>query len=197
MADPLFPVMLDLADRPVLVVGAGPVALRKTRQLLASGARVTVVAPTVDPGFSSLPVTIEQRVFVADDIDGFRLVLTATGDPVVDQQVFDAADAAGIWVNSADDPQRCAFILPAVHRQGPITVAVSTSGVSPALASWLRSELGALIGPEFAEIAVELAAERAAVRATGASTEDMDWRPVIEERLREHGLGPLAPRSAP
>jgi len=194
VSDPLFPAMLDLTDRPVLVVGGGPVALRKTGQLLACGARVTVLAPEVDPRFADLPVTIERRAFATGDTDGFRLVLTATGDRAVDQAVFDEAEAAGRWVNSADDPQRCSFILPAVHRQGPITIAVSTAGVSPALASWLRAELGALIGPEFATIAAELAAERAAVRASGASTEDMDWRPIIEARLREHGLSPLAPR---
>lgn len=191
---PLFPAMLDLADRPVLLVGAGRVALRKAGQLLTCGARVTVLAPDIDPGFHSLPVTIEQRPFAAGDTAGFRLVLTATGDAEVDQAVFDEADAAGLWVNSADDPERCSYILPAVHRQGPITVSVSTAGSSPALASWLRAEFGALIGPEFAEIAEELATERATVQASGASTEDIDWRPIIEAKLRDRGLGPLAPR---
>ena len=191
---PLFPAMLDLADRPVLLVGAGRVALRKAGQLLTCGARVTVIAPEVDPGFDTLPVTIERRAFVAGDTEGFRLVLTATGDPDVDQQVFDEADAAGLWVNSADDPERCTYILPAVHRQGPITVSISTAGASPALASWLRAEIGALIGPEFAELAAELAVERAAVQATGASTEDIDWRPIIEAKLRERGIAPFADR---
>lgn len=191
---PLFPAMLDLADRPVLLVGAGRVALRKAGQLLACGARVTVLAPEIDPGFDSLPVTIERRPFAPGDTSGFRLVLTATGDTAVDQAIFDEADAAGLWVNSADDPERCSYILPAVHRQGPITISVSTAGSSPALASWLRAELGALIGPEFSQIAEELASERAAVQATGASTEDIDWRPIIESKLREHGLGPLAIR---
>ena len=194
MSDYLFPAMLDLTDRPVLVVGAGAVALRKTGQLLACGARVTVLAPDVHPGFADLPVTVERRCFAPGDTDGYRLVFTATGDRRVDQAVFDEAEASGLWVNSADDPARCSFILPAVHRQGPITVSVSTAGVSPALASWLRAELGALIGPEFADLAADLAAERAAIRATGASTEDIDWRPVIEERLRERSMSALAPR---
>lgn len=191
---PLFPAMLDLTDRQVLVVGAGAVARRKTGQLLACGARITVVAPDVHPGFADLPVTVLRRRFAPGDTAGFRLVFTATGDRAVDQAVFDEAEAAGLWVNSADDPARCSFILPAVHRQGPITVSVSTAGVSPALASWLRAELGALIGPEFADLAADLAAERAAVRATGASTEDMDWRPIIEAKLRERGIDPLAVR---
>ena len=194
MSDPPFPVMLDLAGRPVLLVGAGRVALRKAGQLLACGARITVLAPEIDPGFDALDVTIERRAFAAGDTDGFRLVVTATGDRRVDQAIFDEADARGIWINSADDPQRCSFILPAVHRQGPITVSVSTAGSSPALASWLRAELGALIGPEFADLAADLAAERAAVQATGASTEDIDWRPIIEAKLRERGIAPLAAR---
>ena len=186
--------MLDLTDRPVLVVGGGAVALRKAGQLLACGARVTVIAPDVHPGFTDLPVSVERRAYAPGDTAGYRLVFTATGVHDVDQAVFDEAEAAGLWVNSADDPARCSFILPAVHRQGPITVSVSTAGVSPALASWLRAELGALIGPEFADLAADLAAERAAIRATGASTEDIDWRPIIEQRLRARAMSPLAPR---
>ena len=74
----------------------------------------------------------------------------------VDQQIFDECETAGIWVNSADDPERCTFTLPAVHRQGSVMVAVSTGGASPALSSWLRREIADLIGPEFADIAAEL-----------------------------------------
>jgi len=190
----VFPVSLDLANRPVLLVGAGKIALRKAGQLLDAGATIVVIAPEVHPGFEALPVSIQRRVFAAGDTAGFRLIVTATGNSVVDQQIFDEAEASGIWVNSADDPARCSFILPAIHRQGPISIAVSTGGASPAMASWLRAEIASLVGPEFAELVDELSGERAEIKATGASTEDIDWRPIIEAKLRERGLSPFGKR---
>lgn len=183
-----FPVSLDLERRLCLVVGGGRIALRKVQQLLRCGARVVVIAPDIDPGFDALPVLVSRRRYAWGDADGFWLVITATGDLDVDQEIFDECEARHIWCNSADDPDRCSFILPAVHRQGPISVAISTGGVSPALASWLRGELGAVLGPEFAELAERLAAERAAVHADGRSTEDVDWRPIIERLAAEIGV---------
>lgn len=182
-----FPVSLDLSDRPCLVVGAGRIALRKTQQLLRCGARVTVLAPHVDPGFDLLDVAVERRAYRSGDVDGYWLVITATADIAVDQVIFDECEERHIWCNSADDPERCSFILPAVHRQGPISVAISTGGISPALASWLRAEIGGLLGPEFAELAGVLARERARVHAEGRSTEDVDWRPIIERLAVDTG----------
>lgn len=188
-----FPVSLDLDGRLCLVVGAGRIALRKTEQLLRSGARVVVIAPEVHPAFHDLPVLVSRRRYEWGDADGFWVVITATGNRDVDQEIFDECEARHIWCNSADDPERCSFILPAVHRQGAISVAISTGGTSPALASWLRAELGTLLGPEFADLAERLAAERAAVHAQGASTEDIDWRPIIERLAAE--VGARAPGS--
>jgi siroheme synthase-like protein len=88
-------------------------------------------------------------------------------------------------VNAADDPANCSVTLPAVLRQGPVTVAVSTSGQSPALASWLRRRLEAEIGPEYAVAAELLAAERQAVIAAGRSTEDLDWLSALDGGMLE------------
>jgi precorrin-2 dehydrogenase / sirohydrochlorin ferrochelatase len=189
---PQFPVNLELAGRPCLVVGAGPIALRKVRQLLGSGAHVTVIAPEVHEGFAELPVTVHQRHFAPGDVVGQRLVITATGVHDVDQAVFDAADGHGIWVNSADDPQRCTFTLPAVLRRGDVMVTTSTAGTSPALSTWLRNAIADRLGPEFAEVAERLAAERARVHAEGRSTEDLDWAPVVERVVAESGAWPPA-----
>jgi siroheme synthase-like protein len=189
---PQFPINLELAGKPCLVVGAGPIALRKVRQLLASGAEVTVVAPEVHEAFADLPVTVHQRQFTVDDIAGQRLVITATGVRDVDQEVFDAADSRGIWVNSADDPQRCTFTLPAVLRRGDVMVTTSTAGTSPALSTWLRNAIADRLGPEFADVADRLAAERARVHAAGKSTEDLDWTPVVERVVAESGAWPPA-----
>jgi precorrin-2 dehydrogenase / sirohydrochlorin ferrochelatase len=189
---PQFPVNLELDGKACLVVGAGPIGLRKVRQLLASGASITVVAPEVHDGFADLPVTVHRRPFVAADVDGQRLVVTATGDRQVDQAVFDAADGQGIWVNSADDPERCTFTLPAVLRRGDVLVTTSTAGTSPALSTWLRDAIADRIGPEFAEVAEHLAAERARVHADGGSTEDLDWKPLVERVVDESGAWPPA-----
>ena len=142
---PLFPVGLVVAGRRCLVVGGGRIAARKVAQLVACGADVTVVAPDVVP-LAGRPARGRRRSAAATgagEAAGYRLVITATGDPAVDQAVFDDAEAAGVWVNAADDPARCSFTLPAVTRQGPVTVAVATDGTSPALAAWLRDRLAA------------------------------------------------------
>lgn len=180
-----FPVNLNLIGRPVLVVGGGRIAYRKVQQLLAAGGEVTVLAPEILSDFNDLPVVQIKRSYAAGDVSSFRLVITATGNLVVDQQIFDECEERGIWVNSADDPQRCSFTLPAAFRRGPVMVTVSTGGASPALASFLRSELEELIGPEFAEIASRLATERARFHANGVSTEDVDWKPILRDAFAE------------
>jgi len=183
-----FPINLNLAGRRVLLVGGGRIALRKAEQLLACGADLTVISPDVVDNFLDMGVTLIQRRYEPGDVSGFRLVVTATGNVDVDQLIFDECESLGIWVNSADDPERCTFTLPAVHRQGSVMVTVSTGGASPALSSYLRAQIAELIGPEYADIAAELAAERANVHARGASTEDIDWRPIIERVLVSHGV---------
>lgn len=183
-----FPINLNLTGRPVLVVGGGRIAHRKVQQLLVCGADVTVLAPDVIEDLESLNVRVIQRKYVPGDVSGYRLVITATGNVDVDQLIFNEAEERGIWVNSADDPERCTFTLPAVHRQGPVMVTVSTGGASPALSSWLRANLAELIGTEFADLAAELATRRAAIHADGRSTEDFNWQPIITDLARSKGI---------
>ena len=184
-----YPVNLVLAGRPVLVVGGGRVALGKVQGLLDAGAAVTVVAPDVVADLAALGVVVERRAYQAGEAAGYRLVVTATGDPGVDGQVAADADAAGVWVNSADDPARCTFTLPSRFRRGDLLVTVSTGGRSPALARWLREQLEAEVGPEYEQLLEVLAAERERLRAAGRSTEVSGWRTALEsgmlERLRD------------
>ena len=183
-----FPVNLNLHGRPVLVVGGGRIALRKVEQLLMADAEVTVLSPLFVDEFTSLPVTLVQREYASGDIDAFRLVITATGNTPVNQQIFDECEAKGIWINSADDPDRCAFTLPAALRRGDLMVTVSTGGASPALASWLRSHLELSIVPEFEEVVSRLAIERARIHAEGESTENVQWQPIIAGVMTDLGM---------
>lgn len=186
-----YPVFLDLAAAPVLLVGGGPVALRKAEGLSAAGAAVTVIAPHVVPELDAVAVRIERRAYGPGDVDGHRLVITATNDPAVNAQVSADARAAGIWVNSADDPDNCSFILPAVARRGPVTVAVSTGGASPALASRLRRVIAeTVLTPAVEHAADELVRQRAEIHATGASTEDVDWTERVDTALRDASPAP-------
>jgi len=178
-----YPVSLDVRGRQCLVVGGGPVAARKAAALLECGAEVTVVAPDISPAMAGLePITVVRRPYRRRDLDGAALALTATGHPEVDGAVYADARAAGIWVNSADDLEHCTFTLPAVHRDGPVSVAVSTGGASPALASWLRTRVAAELDG-VGQMALLLSEARARVKAAGRSTEDIDWAALLDGPL--------------
>ena len=110
---------------------------------------------------------MERRTYRSGDASDFRLVVSATGIAEVDGAVFADADAAGIWVNAADDRAHSSFILPAVHRDGAVTVSVSTGGLSPALAAWLRTRIATQVGDGLGTVAELLAEARARLHAEG------------------------------
>jgi siroheme synthase-like protein len=136
-----YPVFLDLKDRPVLVVGAGRVALRKTRGLLEAGARVTVVAPDFLPEFDDLPVRAVRRPFRATDLAGAVLVFAATDDRLVNHRVGIAAKGRGVFANIADSAGECDFIVPARVERDEIHIAISTGGDHPRVSAELRRKL--------------------------------------------------------
>ena len=179
---PVYPVSLVLRGKRCLVFGGGEVAARKAAGLVGAEALVYVVAREVLAPMRQVAglAGTEERSYRRGEAAGYWLVVAATGDPVANQQVYDDGEAAGVWVNSADDPLRCSFILPAVARQGPVSVAVSTAGYSPALASWLKAHVVEHMGPEVALLAELLAGARARLRESGRSTEDVDWRPALD-----------------
>ena len=182
VATAVYPVSLVLQGRRCLVVGRGNIARRKAVGLIEAGASVHVVAKEVLAPMGELAglESLEERPYRRGEVAGYRLAVAATGDPGVNRSVFEDGEAAGVWVNSADDPASCSFILPAVARQGPVSVAISTSGYSPALASWLKGHVSEHMGPELAELAEMLADTRARWQASGRSTEEVDWRRGID-----------------
>jgi siroheme synthase-like protein len=176
---------LDLAGRRCLVVGGGSVGLEKAAGLLACEAKVTVVSPELDDAFAELDVEWRARPYESGDLDGMFLVIAATSDRAVNKLVHGHAEARGILCNVADVPDLCNFILPAVHREGPIAVAVSTGGASPALAKRLRSQIAELVGPEHAELAEELRALRPEVQRRFSTYEERRdyFEELVSERL--------------
>jgi precorrin-2 dehydrogenase/sirohydrochlorin ferrochelatase len=132
---------LDLSGRACLVVGSGAMAREKVDGLEGCGAEVTAVAPAE---------------YSAELLDDTWLVVAATSDEDLNRRIYADANERRIFCNVADVPELCSFILPALHRRGPITVAVSTAGASPALAQWLRDRFATQIGFEHEQLAAEL-----------------------------------------
>jgi siroheme synthase-like protein len=192
---PLYPVGLVVRGRRCLVVGGGRVAARKIGGLLVCGAAVTVVAPEVHVAVRDLteagmiaaigdsPLELQIRPYAAGEAAHYLLVIAATGDRAVDGAVHGDAQSAGVWVNVADDPARCSFVLPALVREGPVCVAVSTGGSSPALAGWLRDRMRAALPPGTGELAALLDEGRRRVHEQGGSTETLDWRGLLDGPL--------------
>ena len=148
---------LNLKDRRCLVVGAGPIALEKIEGLLACSAHVDVVALSACEEVRELAdtgvINLRSREYDRSDLAGAFLVVAATSDSSVQKRIYEDAEARSMLVNVVDVPRYCNFILPAIVRSGPIAIAVSTSGASPALAKRMKSEIAALLGPEHARLA--------------------------------------------
>jgi precorrin-2 dehydrogenase/sirohydrochlorin ferrochelatase len=180
-----YPVNLIVEGRRCLVVGGGAVAAQKAAALVACGAEVHVVAEHVGPEVRALSVTWEERSYARGEVSGYRFVVAATDASATNAAVYDDGEAAGVWVNSADDPDHCSATLPAVVRRGPLLITVSTGGRSPAMASWLKERLATEIGPEYEVLVDLLAAEREAVRADGRSTEGLNWQKALDSDMLE------------
>jgi siroheme synthase-like protein len=182
-----YPVNLLVAGRRCVVVGGGRIAARKIAALLDAGATVHVVAPDLSPEVqdwqASGTVTVDQRPFTPTDLDGAWLATTATPDPAVNQAVYDAGEARRIFVNAADDPDRCSFTLMSVVRQGDLVVTIGTGGRSPALATYLKDHVASEMGPEWAVLLDLLSDERERLRADGTSSETLDWRRALDSGI--------------
>lgn len=178
-----YPVNLLLTGRRVLVVGGGQVAAAKVVGLIDAGAVVHVIASEVSDEIRAMPVTWDERPYARGEVAGYRYVVACTDDPAVNQAVFDDGEAAGVFVNAADDPERCSATLPARLDRGPLLVTVSTSGHSPALAGWLRDRLGEQIGPEHETLVTLLAEARAGLAASGRTVPVASWRAALDSGM--------------
>jgi siroheme synthase-like protein len=184
---PDYPVLLHLAGWPCLVVGGGPVAARRAAGLADAGGVVTVVAPrtvaAIDAEESAGRLSVHRRPYRPGEAVAYRLVLTATGDPAVDAAVVAEATAAGTLVATADQITPGTVGLPSVLRHGPVTVAVSTGGTSPALARWVRSRIVGMLPADLAVLADLLSEGRRRLQEAGRPTGSVDWDDLLDRRL--------------
>ncbi len=148
-----YPVYLDLRDRQCMVVGGGSVAERKTISLLEAGADVTIVSPDLTPKLLDLSQSGKidhiQKAFEEQDLSGEFLVIAATNSPEVNVRIARACKSRHVLVNVAVPPEESSFIVPSVVERGELLIAVSTSGVSPALSKKIRQELSERYGLEY------------------------------------------------
>lgn len=180
----MLPLAFKLAGAEVLVIGAGAIGARKASQLIEAGALVTIISETV---LSPLPaglVRFEPRRYQRGDLRDFSLVVSATGDAEVNDLVVEEAREERRWLNVVDDPERSSFYFMALHRQGDVTVAVSTAGAAPALAQEIRTLVARALPGNLALVANTLRDERRRLHDDGTSTEGRDWRPRIDQLLR-------------
>lgn len=178
----MFPLVVDLRGRTVVVIGAGEVGVRKAAQLLAAGAEVRLVSEAV---LAAVPegVELEVRPYVYGDLDDVYLAVAATGDGAVNDRIVAEAGERHVLLNVVDDVARSNFYFTAVHRDGDVTVSVSTAGASPALAQWVRDRVTAVLPSHLGEVARQLRRERDAIHRGGESTEHRPWAVRVQELI--------------
>jgi uroporphyrin-III C-methyltransferase/precorrin-2 dehydrogenase/sirohydrochlorin ferrochelatase len=186
-----YPVFLDLRGRRAVVIGGGAVAEQKVFGLLAAGAHVSVVSPETTPRLRDLAergeIELRRRPYRSGDLAGAWLAIAGTDDRAANAQVWAEAEREGVLLNAVDDLDHCSFIAPAIHREGDITVAVSTSGKSPALAARLRQRVARLIGPVEARLCAllgELRPELAA-RVPDTHARTTLWYRIVDSDVIE------------
>jgi siroheme synthase-like protein len=183
-----YPIFVEMQGRKTLVVGGGKVAQEKVAGLLAAGADITVLAPELSDKLQALAATgtiaFQAQAYFDGALAGYEVCFVATDDGAVNAAVADEGKRAGIWVNAADDPKHCDFILPSVVRQGEVVVAASTGGASPALARRLREDLTAFLSDDYEPLADLLREVRTDVRARNLTVDADRWQSAIDGRFR-------------
>src|ERR1700729_1612807 len=173
---PFYIACLRLTGRRCLVVGGGEVGLEKVEGLLACDADVTLVAPEAVSELETLAaegsIVWERRDYRPEDLEGCLIAIAATADTDVNIAVYDDAERRAMLVNVVDVPPLCNFILPAIVRTGPLAIAISTAGASPALAKRMKREISDLFGEDYARLAVMLNEVRGWAKGTLPTYDD-------------------------
>jgi len=183
-----YPIFLDLTGRPCVVIGGGTVAEHKVKGLLQAGADVTIISPSLTSKLAFL-VSQEEvrhigRQYEAGDLRGYALAFVATDDADANGAVVKEGQEQGVWVNAADDPANCDFILPSVLRRGELAVAVATGGTSPALSRAIREELETYFTEDYAALAQVVAEVRLKLRERSVTPTAEAWHKALNGDLR-------------
>jgi siroheme synthase-like protein len=177
-----------MAGRRVIVVGGGKVAEGKVEGLVNAGGDVTVVAPDLTPDLQAKlaagVIRYQAHEYRDGDLEGFEVCFVATDDGAVNAAVAEEGRRRRIWVNAADDPKYCDFILPSVVRRGEVVVAASTGGASPALARRLREDLTAFLSEDYAPLAELLSQVRNDLRSRNLAVAADTWQSAMDGRFR-------------
>jgi siroheme synthase-like protein len=168
---PFYIACLRLSGRRCVVVGGGEIGLEKVEGLLACDGQVTLIAPDAEPALQEYAregsIRWEQRPYAGPaDLEGVFMAIAATDDTDVNIAVYDDAERRAMLVNVVDVPPLCNFILPAIVRTGPLAIAISTAGASPALAKRMKREIEDQFGEEYARLAILLNEVRGWAKAT-------------------------------
>ncbi|HEY8466871.1 MAG TPA: bifunctional precorrin-2 dehydrogenase/sirohydrochlorin ferrochelatase [Solirubrobacterales bacterium] len=173
---PLYIACLKLKGRNCLVVGGGDVGLEKVEGLLACDGDVTLVAPEAHPELQRLAeegsITWHRKRYEPGDLEGKFMVIAATNDSEVNIGIYYDAEKRAMLANVVDVPPLCNFILPAIVRTGPLAIAISTAGASPALAKRMKREIAELFGEDYARLAVILNEARGWAKSTLPTYQD-------------------------
>lgn len=185
-----YPIFVDLKRQPCLVVGGGPVALRKIRLMRLAQADITVIAPDICDDLRTEfgeQITHIPREFNDDDINGYRLITAATNVPSVNQRVSELAQAVNIPVNVVDQPELCSFITPSIVDRSPVLIAISTGGGAPVLARMLRAKLEAFIPASYGQLASTMSRYRDALKKAMPEERDrrLFWEKVVQGPIAE------------
>lgn len=188
-----YPVLLNLKNKNVVVIGGGEVALRKAKDLLEAGAFIKIIAPKIHEELTKIcgenPLWV-NREYHQGDLEGAVLVFSATDDAETNRQVFAEAEARGIFINSVDDPAHCSFIIPSSFTRGDLVVTVSTSGSSPSLAAKIRRDIEKAIPENIEEILSAMRAAREILKnnSSFSSLSSADRGDLLKKISSDDGL---------
>lgn len=179
-----YPISLNISGEKCVVIGGGQVALRKVSALLEYGADIEVISHEICPELSKLEesgmVHVIRRDYIQGDLKGALLAIAATDDSRINQRVTTEARRKKVLVNVVDDLHNSDFIVPSCLRRGDVTIAVSTGGISPALARKIRTEIERSIGDEYASLAMLISEVRSELKQKGIKVDGDAWQKVLD-----------------
>ena len=194
MSQPLFPVFLQLSNRPCLLIGGDESAVEKVEQLLAAGANLTIVAPQLAKKLKAYAEDKQlvwlQTIFQKKHMEGMWLAVSTLKDTDINRHIHAEANSRDLFLNVVDQPEFCTFQWPATLHRPPVTVAFSTGGESPALSGYLRRNMEKFLPEEMEALAHWLSVwrQQVSLRIPSLEARGRFWRTLLDQGITEHFL---------